>query len=299
MTDDATAATRVVAGVPHPGSLRTSTAPDRDAQRSALAIAAAIRAGTTTAVAAVERTLDAIARVDPQLNSFSAVTRARALDEARAVDARRAAGEALSPLAGVPYAVKNLFDVAGIATLAGSRVNADLPPAREDAMLVARMRDAGAVLVGALHMDEYAYGFTTENSHYGPTRNPHDPTRIAGGSSGGSAAAVAARLVPLSPGSDTNGSIRVPSSLCGVWGLKTTFGRLPRTGSFPFVASLDHLGPFTARYPTSPPATTHCRAAIRATPHVHCDCRSQSARRFHRRRATCALPVLAATSTST
>jgi 1-carboxybiuret hydrolase len=249
VTDDATAATRVVAGVPHPGSLRTSTAPDRDAQRSALAIAAAIRAGTTTAVAAVERTLDAIARVDPQLNSFSAVTRARALDEARAVDARRAAGEALSPLAGVPYAVKNLFDVAGIATLAGSRVNADLPPAREDAMLVARMRDAGAVLVGALHMDEYAYGFTTENSHYGPTRNPHDPTRIAGGSSGGSAAAVAARLVPLSLGSDTNGSIRVPSSLCGVWGLKPTFGRLPRTGSFPFVASLDHLGPFASTLP--------------------------------------------------
>jgi len=106
------------------------------------------------------------------------------------------------------------------------------------------MEAAGAVLVGALNMDEYAYGFTTENSHEGPTRNPHDLSRISGGSSGGSAAAVAAGQVPLTLGSDTNGSIRVPSSLCGVFGLKPTFGRLPRSGSYPFVASLDHLGPF-------------------------------------------------------
>ncbi|WZB62718.1 AtzE family amidohydrolase [Achromobacter xylosoxidans] len=114
-------------------------------------------------------------------------------------------------------------------------------------MLVARLREAGAVLVGALNMDEHAYGFTTENSHYGACRNPHDTARIAGGSSGGSAAAVAGDLVPLTLGSDTNGSIRVPASLCGVFGLKPTFGRLPRTGSFPFVGSLDHLGPFAVR----------------------------------------------------
>ncbi|WP_281077697.1 amidase family protein, partial [Variovorax paradoxus] len=117
-------------------------------------------------------------------------------------------------------------------------------PANADALLVRRLERAGAVLVGALNMDEYAYGFTTENSHEGPTRNPHDLSCIAGGSSGGSGAAVAAGQVALTLGSDTNGSIRVPASLCGVFGLKPTFGRLPRSGSYPFVSSLDHLGPF-------------------------------------------------------
>jgi hypothetical protein len=115
---------------------------------------------------------------------------------------------------------------------------ADLSP---DA--VARLRAAGAVLVGALNMDEYAYGFSTENSHYGPTRNPHDPARIAGGSSGGSGAAAAAGLVPLTLGTDTNGSIRVPASLCGLFGLKPTYGRLSRAGGYLFVGSLDHIGP--------------------------------------------------------
>ncbi len=214
--------------------------------RSAVAIAAAIRAGTLTARAVAEATLASIARIDPALNSFVSVTAERARAEADAIDARRACGEALPPLAGVPYAAKNLLDVAGLATLAGSKVNASHPPAAADAALVARMHAAGGVLVGTLAMDEYAYGFTTENSHYGPTRNPHDTARTAGGSSGGCGAAVAARLVPLALGSDTNGSIRVPSSLCGIWGLKPTFGRLPRTGSYPFVASLDHLGPFAA-----------------------------------------------------
>jgi len=216
---------------------------------SALDVAGAIRRGDTTARAVAEAALAAIARVDPALGSFTAITRERALDEADAVDARRAAGDPLPPLAGVPYAVKNLFDVAGLATLAGSKVNADLPPATRDATLVQRMRAGGAVLVGTLNMDEYAYGFTTENSHYGVTRNPHDSARVAGGSSGGSGAAVAARLVPLALGSDTNGSIRVPASLCGVWGLKPTFGRLSRHGTFPFVASLDHLGPFARTLP--------------------------------------------------
>jgi 1-carboxybiuret hydrolase len=146
----------------------------------------------------------------------------------------------------MPFAVKSLFDVKGIPTLAGSKINADLPPAEADATAIRRLEDAGAVLVGTLNMDEYAYGFTTENAHYGVTRNPHDKNHVAGGSSGGSAAAVAAGLVPLALGSDTNGSIRVPASFCGIWGLKPTFGRLSRAGTFPFVSSLDHVGPIAA-----------------------------------------------------
>jgi AtzE family amidohydrolase len=159
------------------------------------------------------------------------------------VDAMRSRGEVLPPLAGLPYAVKNLYDIEGEVTLAGSKINRGNPPASEDAFLVQRLKAAGAVLVGSLNMDEYAYGFTTENTHYGPSHNPHDLSRLAGGSSGGSGAAVAAQQVPLALGSDTNGSIRVPASLCGVWGLKPTFGRLSRRGSYPFVHSIDHLGP--------------------------------------------------------
>ena len=207
------------------------------------ALAAAIAAGDLSAREALDASLARIDATDAAVNAFTDQCRNRAAAEADAVDARRARGEALPPLAGVPYAVKNLFDIEGLVTLAGSKVNRDLPPATEDAMLVARLRDAGAVLVGALNMDEYAYGFTTENTHYGPVHNQHDLTRIAGGSSGGSGAAVAAGQVPITLGSDTNGSIRVPASLCGVWGLKPTFGRLSRRGTYPFVYSIDHLGP--------------------------------------------------------
>ncbi|MBI5280005.1 MAG: AtzE family amidohydrolase [Burkholderiales bacterium] len=188
----------------------------------------------------------AIARIEAteaQVNAFTERTVSRARAEADAVDARRARGETLPPLAGVPFAVKNLFDVEGVTTLAGSKINRGMPVATADAVLVQRLKAAGAVLLGTLNMDEYAYGFTTENTHYGPTRNPHDLSRMSGGSSGGSGAAVAARQVPLALGSDTNGSIRVPASLCGVWGLKPTFGRLSRRGTYPFVHSLDHLGP--------------------------------------------------------
>jgi 1-carboxybiuret hydrolase len=214
------------------------------APRTALAIAAAVARGETTASAEVEAALARIAAGDGVVNAFTAVTADRARSEAALVDQRRARGEKLPPLAGVPFAVKNLFDVAGLPTLAGSRLHERRPAADRDAVLVARMQAAGAVLVGALNMDAYAYGFTTENTGYGPVRNPHDTARTAGGSSGGSAAAVAAGMVPVTLGSDTNGSIRVPSSLCGIFGLKPTYGRLSRSGSFPFVASLDHLGPF-------------------------------------------------------
>jgi aspartyl-tRNA(Asn)/glutamyl-tRNA(Gln) amidotransferase subunit A len=140
--------------------------------------------------------------------------------------------------------VKNLIDIAGLPTLAGSKINRERAPAAADATLITRLEAAGAILVGALNMGEYAYDFTGENSHDGPSRNPHDPTRMAGGSSGGSGSAVAGGLVPIALGSDTNGSIRVPSSFCGIFGLKPTYGRLSRAGSFPFVSSLDHLGPF-------------------------------------------------------
>lgn len=209
-------------------------------------IGAALRSGARSAQQILAETVDRITARDPALNCFTSLTLERARQEAAAIDAMREQGQPLPPLAGVPYAVKNLFDVRGETTLAGARINAGNPAAHGDSLLVARMRDAGAILLGMLNMDEHAYGFTTENTWYGPTRNPHDPTRIAGGSSGGSAAAVAAGLVPLTLGSDTNGSIRVPSSLCGVFGLKPTYGRLPRSGTFPFVHSLDHLGPFAA-----------------------------------------------------
>ena len=214
---------------------------------SAAALAAAVRDGDATARAVTEASLARIERGNGAVNAFTDVTAERALDCAAALDARLAAGDrsiASLPLLGVPFAVKNLFDVAGLTTRAGSKIERDRPVATDDGPLVARLEAAGAVLVGALNMDEYAYGFTTENSHDGPTRNPHDPTRIAGGSSGGSAAAIAAGQVPITLGSDTNGSIRVPASLCGVFGLKPTYGRLPRNGSYPFVASLDHVGPF-------------------------------------------------------
>ena len=203
----------------------------------------AVASGQCSAVDLCEAALLRIKATDERVNAFTATTVARALADAQAIDQRRARGEVLPPLAGLPYAVKNLFDIEGVVTLAGSKINRDLPPATEDAVLVARLKAAGAVLIGALNMDEYAYGFTTENTHYGPTCNPHDVTRISGGSSGGSGAAVAAAQVPLTLGSDTNGSIRVPASLCGVWGLKPTFGRLSRRGTYPFVYSIDHLGP--------------------------------------------------------
>lgn len=212
----------------------------------ALDIARAVREGSRSAADVVEEAIARITARDDTINSFVTPTWDRARREAAAIDSLRQAGEQLPPLAGVPYAAKNLFDVEGVVTLAGAKVNRSNPPAARDATLVTRMREAGAVLVGTLNMDEHAYGFTTENTHFGPTRNPHDPTRVAGGSSGGSAAAIAGGMVPLTLGSDTNGSIRVPSSLCGTFGLKPTFGRLSRHGSFPFVASLDHVGPFAA-----------------------------------------------------
>ncbi len=209
---------------------------------SAGEIARSVAAGETTALNAVDDVFARIEEHNPTLNAFTAITVERARAKARAVDA--APGKMSLPLAGVPFAVKNLFDISGLVTVAGSKINRAHPPAKKDSPLIERLEAAGAVLVGALNMGEYAYDFTGENIHDGPSRNPHDVTRMTGGSSGGSGAAVAGGLVPLALGSDTNGSIRVPASLCGIFGLKPTYGRLTRARSFPFVASLDHLGPF-------------------------------------------------------
>jgi 1-carboxybiuret hydrolase len=206
-------------------------------------IAAAVADGCMTATEVVGATLDRIAAHDGVLNAFTAVVAERARERARSIEAARTAGRPLGALAGVPFAVKNLFDVAGLPTLAGSKINRSREPAARDATLIARLEAQGAVLVGALNMGEYAYDFTGENVHDGASRNPHDTTRMTGGSSGGSGGAVGGALVPLALGSDTNGSIRVPSSLCGIFGLKPTYGRLSRAHTFPFVASLDHVGP--------------------------------------------------------
>jgi AtzE family amidohydrolase len=212
---------------------------------SATDIARAVASRRSTARAVVDRALARIALHNPKLNAFTAVTADRARMRADAVDAAIASGKEVGRLAGVPFAVKNLFDVAGLPTLAGSRINRERAPATADATLVTRLEAAGGILVGALNMGEYAYDFTGENAHDGPSRNPHDIARMTGGSSGGSGGAVAGGLVPIALGSDTNGSIRVPASFCGLFGLKPTYGRLSRAGTFPFVASFDHVGPLS------------------------------------------------------
>ncbi len=211
--------------------------------KTAAEIAAAVRSGAASASEVALAALTRIAERNPSLGAFTDVTATRALAKAAAIDAKRARGEELGLLAGAPFAVKNLFDVAGLATRAGSKINRALPPATRDATLVTRMDASDAVLLGALNMGEYAYDFTGENAHDGPSRNPHDPAHMSGGSSGGSGTAAASGMVPITLGSDTNGSIRVPSSLCGLFGLKPTYGRLSRARTFPFVASFDHLGP--------------------------------------------------------
>ncbi|MBN3923328.1 AtzE family amidohydrolase [Nostoc sp. NMS4] len=209
----------------------------------AVSISSAVREGKVSAVEVTKAALARIATHNHLINCFTTITAETALTDAALIDREIAQGNKPGTLAGVPFAVKNLFDIAGLTTLAGSKINAENPAASLDATAVARLKQAGAVLVGALNMDEYAYGFVTENSHYGATHNPHDLQRVAGGSSGGSAAAVAAGLVPLTLGSDTNGSIRVPAALCGVFGFKPTYGRLSRAGVALFSSSLDHIGP--------------------------------------------------------
>ncbi|MBW8753816.1 MAG: AtzE family amidohydrolase [Sphingomonadales bacterium] len=210
----------------------------------ALEIAADVRCGRRTARSFAGEAVTAIRASDWRYNAITRLLEQRAFAEADLVDAQIAAGRDPGPLAGVPYCVKDLFDVEGLPTTAGAALRSDAAPARSDAKAISMLRAAGAVLVGTANMDEFAYGFATVNARYGTTRNPHDISRLAGGSSGGSAAAVAAGIVPLSLGSDTNGSIRVPASLTGIYGLKPTHDALPMEGAFPFVASFDDIGPF-------------------------------------------------------
>ncbi len=212
----------------------------------AMAIAQAVRSGRLSATHVLDQCLAALATEGAQLCAVTRTLAGPAREDAQRVDALVAAGRDPGALAGVPFGVKDLFDIAGLPTTAGSRVYAQSPPAAEDADAIRRLKAAGAVLVASLNMDEFAYGFATINALHGTTRNPHDPARLAGGSSGGSAAVVAAGLLPFSLGSDTNGSIRVPASLTGLYGLKPTHSDLPMAGVFPFADSFDDIGPFTA-----------------------------------------------------
>ena len=205
-------------------------------------IATALRAKT---VSAVELATDSLARIDagnPQVNAFITVDRDGALAAARAADARLAAGSA-GPLTGIPMAHKDVFCTEGVLTTCGSKMLANFT-SPYDAHVVSLLKAAGAVMVGKTNMDEFAMGSSNENSHFGPTRNPWNTDTVPGGSSGGSAAAVAARLVPIATGTDTGGSIRQPASLCGITGIKPTYGTVSRYGMIAYASSLDQGGAF-------------------------------------------------------
>jgi aspartyl-tRNA(Asn)/glutamyl-tRNA(Gln) amidotransferase subunit A len=204
-------------------------------------IAARIRGRQVSAEETVRACLERIERLEPQLGAFITVTGDAALAAARAADRAMARG-ATGRLYGVPIALKDLFDTAGVRTTAGSKIFADRVPT-EDAVVVTRLLEEGAIVIGKTNLHEWAFGVTTQNPHFGPTRNPWDLARIPGGSSGGSGAAVAAGLCYGALGSDTGGSIRIPASLCGIVGLKPTFGRVSVRGSVPLAWSLDHAGP--------------------------------------------------------
>ena len=206
------------------------------------AASALLHARKVSSAELVRACLERIDRYDKTLGTFITLTADAATEEATRADARLAAGEDSGPLHGIPIALKDLFDTAGVRTTAGSRILADRVPA-EDAAAVARLRTAGCVLLGKLNLHEWAFGVTNQNPHFGPTVNPYDPTRIPGGSSGGSAAALAAGFCYLAPGTDTGGSIRIPAALCGVAGLKPTYGRVSVRGVIPLAWTLDHAGP--------------------------------------------------------
>jgi aspartyl-tRNA(Asn)/glutamyl-tRNA(Gln) amidotransferase subunit A len=209
---------------------------------TAAALAARMRAGQITSEEIARALLERCQLLE-RLNAFVHLDADDVLAQARAVDARRKAGERLGPLAGVPVAIKDVICVEGQPTTCGSRMLRHFRPPY-DATVITRLKASGAVLFGKTNMDEFAMGSSTENSAYGPTLNPWDESRVPGGSSGGSAAAVAAELAPLALGSDTGGSIRQPAGICGVVGLKPTYGRVSRYGLIAYASSLDQIGPF-------------------------------------------------------
>lgn len=204
-------------------------------------IAGAIRSGELSAIETIRAALDAADSSQPDLNAFTTLDRERALAAAARIQVQIAAGQNPGPLAGIPIGLKDLIDQAGVKTTNGSVF--ETTPATESATVVQRLEEAGAIIIGRTGLHEFAFGFTSENQHFGPVRNPWDLSLAAGGSSGGSAAVVAAGVVPAAIGTDTGGSIRVPAALCGVVGLKVTHGRVPLTGTTPLAPSLDTVGP--------------------------------------------------------
>jgi aspartyl-tRNA(Asn)/glutamyl-tRNA(Gln) amidotransferase subunit A len=212
-------------------------------RKTAAELAGLVASGQASAVEVARAHLDRIAAVDGQIKAFLHVDEAVVLDQARKVDERKAAGEPLGPLAGVPIAHKDVFDTIDMPTTAGSKILEGWRPPY-DATVTARLRAAGMVIIGKTNMDEFAMGSSTENSAYGPSHNPWDLDRIPGGSSGGSSAAVAGYLAPLSTGTDTGGSIRQPAAVTGIVGTKPTYGGSSRYGVIAFASSLDTPGPF-------------------------------------------------------
>ena len=204
-----------------------------------------LRRREATSLELVDAALQRIYETNPKLNAFIAVMGDAARKRASELDAELAHGVDRGPLHGIPIAVKDLLHMRGIRTTAGSKLFENLVPT-EDAEVVARLEKAGAVIVGKTGLHELAYGITSNNPHYGAVRNPRDPSRIPGGSSGGSGAAVAAGIVPMAIGTDTGGSIRIPASFCGCAGLKPTYGRVSKRGVLPLGFSLDHVGPLAA-----------------------------------------------------